>query len=215
MNASTPSMTELPANPELALVELQLGVAAAELRDLARCLRDRDRAQQFEPGVRPRTVAPAWVEQTRKSTSRKPAPTPSRTMRALRRRVAPVAACLVCAVAVGASALGAVPAAGPRPEATRADAQASASALHERATRDARASRIYTWSAVPGARRFEVQILRGGQSVFEATTRRLAVVLPEDLQMPAGRYTWLVTPIFESGSSSARPVVEATFLVAP
>ncbi len=56
---------------------------------------------------------------------------------------------------------------------------------------------IYTWSAVPGARRYEVRILRGEQSVFEATTRRLAVELPEDLQMPAGRYTWLVTPIFE------------------
>ena len=57
--------------------------------------------------------------------------------------------------------------------------------------------------------------MRDEQSVFEATTRRLAVELPEDLQMPAGRYTWLVTPVFGDGSSSARPTVEATFLVAP
>jgi hypothetical protein len=135
-------------------------------------------------------------------------------MRALRRRVAPVAACLVCAVAVGASALGAVPAAGQRGEATRA-AHESASALRERASRDARASRVYTWSAVPGARAYDVTILRDEQTVFGTTTRRLAVVLPEDLQMDAGRYTWLVTPVVGDGSSPRRPVVEATFLVAP
>lgn len=214
MNVSTPPMAAAHTNPALAFVDAELAVAAAELREVARLLRTRGQARDAGSGGRARTMTSVPMVQAR-TAPREPTRIRSRPTPTMRTRLATVAACLTCGVVIGASALGAVPAAGQRAEATRTGAQASASVLRERASRDARASRIYTWSAVPGARRYEVRILREEQSVFEATTRRLAVELPEDLQMQAGRYTWLVTPIFGDGSSSARPVVEATFLVEP
>lgn len=194
--------------PELALIDSELGVAAAELREVARQLRERGQAPQPDAG----TATPVRRAEAR-TTRPEPRRIPSRPTPTLRTRFATVAMCLACAVAIGASAFGAVPAAGPR-QADQAGAHASASALRERAMRDARAARTYTWSAVPGARQYEVEILRGEQSVFEATTRKLAVELPVGLRMEAGRYTWLVTPTFGDGRSAMRPVVEATFLVA-
>ncbi len=190
--------------PGLVLVDPDLGATArAQLYEPGR----------FRPGWEPR--APLATPTREKITS--PTHVPSRTAR--NRRVYTRAFVLTGAAAAAAVTVivGLVP--GLRDHGvTRAPAveAATQSRLEARAAKQTRAARSYTWPVVPGADFYEIEIVRDGRNVYEATTRATTLRLPAELALPAGRYTLSATPR-SNGSSreqAARPVVEATFQVA-
>jgi hypothetical protein len=199
--------TGCPISPELALVDPDLASSARMLLP--------------DPGEPERArLAPSAVTATSRAeaqvvTARKPAGTPAARKPIPRSRLAAVTATGVAVITAGV--LGLVPAAGHRAsDVTLGGTHAQASALQVRAARQARAARIYTWPAVPGAETYEFKILRGAQVIFETKTTDSAVELPAQLPLFPGRHTWSVTPMFTNRPGSAtRPLVEVTFLVAP
>lgn len=193
-------------SPELALVDRELAAAA---RMLLPDPGELERARRTPSAVTAASRADAQV-----AAARKPAGTPAARTPIRRSRLAAVTATGVAAITAGM--LGLVPAAGHRAaDATLAGTHAQASGLHVRAAQQARAARIYTWPAVPGAETYEFKILRGVQAVFETTTADREVELPAELHLSPGRYNWSVTPRLadQSAASATRPVVEATLVV--
>jgi len=76
--------------------------------------------------------------------------------------------------------------------------------------------RTFAWPDVPGAETYRITLLRGEQAVFEATSRTPALSLPPSLTFRPGRYTLSATPQSAgSTTSTRRPVIEETFVVAP
>jgi len=87
-----------------------------------------------------------------------------------------------------------------------------------RATSSLSAARGWTfaWPDIPGAEAYRITLLRGEQLVFEATSRTPVLVLPTSLTSRPGRYTLAATPqLAGSTTSTGRPVIEETFVVAP
>jgi len=140
---------------------------------------------------------------------------PSRWGATKRSRLAAVAAAGFAALAAGV--FGVVRVTDQATTDAMGAADASRSTLQAQAARQVRAARSYRWTAVPGAAAYEFEMLRGEDAVYEATTTALAVELPARLRLAPGRYTWSVTPTYEDQSAVflRRPVVEATFQVAP
>jgi hypothetical protein len=132
------------------------------------------------------------------------------------RRVA-YAASFACIATIAVGALGFTQLSGPGPAPATASTQAMVTerALRARAAQDVQAASTYTWPAVPGAEAYEVTLLRGGQPIYQATTRELALELPNDLRLHPGQYAWSVKPRLNGPlqTSDARPVIEGVFRI--
>jgi hypothetical protein len=178
-------------SPELALVDPELAAAARALL----------------PG--PGEFRPAWHTQPAAPAQ------PAADVQPARRRARHVrrAALVACALATAAAVGGAL-------ETTRAGRheamQVPVARPVVRPPQQARESRTYTWPAVPGARTYEIRLLRGREPVWSATTTAATAELPARVRLAAGRYTWSATPAFGKPllDAAARPVVEMTFQVA-
>jgi len=188
--------------PELALVDPELAAVARALLP---------GPGEFRPAWREQPAVPVTLLAATQPAGGRPARRHARHVR----RTAFVACALVTAVAVGGileSTMSErheamqIPVAQPvaRPPQTADVALA------------AKEARIYTWPAVPGARTYEIRLVRGRKAVWSATTTSAAAELPAGLQLAPGRYTWSATPSFGKPllDARARPVVEMTFQVA-
>jgi len=185
--------------PELALIDPELAAAA--------------RALLPEPGA----FRPAWRTQptilARLSTPAPPAAGARASRRHARRsrRVVLVVCTLAIVAAVGGTSGSTL--------VGRSEATQTAVARAVRQTdvaRGAKAARTYTWPTIPGARTYEIRLVRGRTAVWSTTTTVPAAELPARLHLPPGRYTWSATPGFGKPllDAAARPVVEMTFQVA-
>lgn len=188
-------------SPELALIDPDLAAHARALLP---------EPGQFRPASHP---APA-VSLLRPAQRRAPSPHGSQQLTSIgryrRRRATVVSMACMATIAVGVLAFMQLRA---QPESTTAiDAR---TALRTRAARQVQVARTYTWPLVPGAETYRIEIRRGAQSIYQATTRNPALALPAGLYLIPGRYTWTATPHFANPSRSApdRPVVEETFQV--
>jgi hypothetical protein len=132
-----------------------------------------------------------------------------------RRRPGRVAVAL--AAASSAVAAGALVAWTPRATEQPDGVPSATAALHRAAARDVRAARTYAWPSVPQATAYQVVLSRDGRAVYEALSDDADLDLPVGIRLEPGRYSWSATPVFADrpAGSSAKPVVEATFVVVP
>jgi hypothetical protein len=190
-------------SPELALVDPDLAAVARML------LPDPvvpERTRPTSPALRtasPRPLAPPTQPVRRVRTP------------AGRARLAAFAATGLAALVAGAFGF-ALAADDQAAEDARARQEASRGAQQRQAARQAQFARTYTWPAVPGAKAYRFEILRGSAVVFATTTQEVTVELPGRVRLPPGRYTWAVTPALAKPgvTRSTRPVVEGAFQVA-
>lgn len=73
-------------------------------------------------------------------------------------------------------------------------------------------SRIWSWVAQPGARRYLVRFFHNGRTVLAVRTSRPRLVLSRRFAFHQGRYRWTVVSIPAKGTSR-RPIVDSTFVV--
>ena len=196
--APTAGAKSAPISPELGLIDPKLAAAA--------------RALLLGPG----RFRPAWHEgaaATSALRARLPLVTRPRVL-VRRTRRATFVACAIATAAITAGGLASAPAGWHLPTWQRPAHPAPPPPVQTRAARQTQAARVYSWPAVPGAQAYKVKILRGRESIYEATTSAPTLELPEELKLSPGRYTWSATPQFKPGSSrAARPVIEETFEV--
>jgi hypothetical protein len=189
-------------SPELALVDPELAAAARALLP---------GPGQFRPAWKAQAPAPARPASPgqRAASEQTSGPHISHIRRA---------ALVACALAAAATVGGVLEAirGGGQETAQIPAAQAAAGAPHEAVVaREVREARTYTWPAVPGARTYEITLLRGREQVWSATTTATTAEFPARLRLAPGRYTWSATPAFGKSllDAAARPVVEMTFQV--
>jgi len=186
-------------SPELALVD-------AELAELAQ-------ASLYEPGG----FRPAWPAEPERTLGRVPEPIEiAEPRRSQRRRSTRMVVAAGAAAALTTIALVTVSAvAGRRQDRVRPDAAAQRTEAQASARRDAADSHRYEWPAVPGVTAYRLVIARDGSAVYAVTTRKPSLVLPAQLKLGPGRYTWSATPASLDGKPvpGAEPVAEVTFLV--
>ena len=72
-------------------------------------------------------------------------------------------------------------------------------------------TRIFRWSAQPGARRYEVRFFWNGRVVLNENPSQPSLGLPRDFHFHAGRYRWIVTAL--PTRANATPVVDSTFVL--
>ncbi len=189
-------------SPELALVDPELAAAA--------------RVLLHEPG----RFRPAWDPRAFAGAENLASAAPSKARRPdirghFGRRGALAIAVIVAGVVTTVALEQSLP--GRSATAPPAPAAEGRSAVAAQAAQQNVAARTYTWPAVPGAEVYEIRLVRGGQLVYQATSRAPAVLLPAGLVLRPGRYTLSATPRSDGSASdpTGRPVVEETFVVAP
>ncbi len=81
--------------------------------------------------------------------------------------------------------------------------------------------RRFVWAPVPGATAYRVEFFRGSKLVFDATTKKPEVAVPQRWTFAGGRhsltpgvYRWNVWPITAAGQDS-RAAVQARLVVSP
>lgn len=210
VHARPAAATREAISPELALVDPELAAAARALLP---------GPGEFRPAFR---TQPAALRRPAALTPPPPSAEPAVRDRPARfhprrvRRVALVAACTLATVAAVGGAFEATQAGRPEAAAIQAPQQASRTLGAAAVARELNEARTYSWPAVPGARAYEITLLRGRKPVWTATTTAATAVLPARLRLAPGRYTWSATPTFGKPlrDAAARPVVEMTFQVA-